>query len=111
MSWTIGVLKNTIIVPKKCAKELVSIEEEFDIQNGESPVDRNRLCFGDDEHADWLENDSAIQILEKHQVKGEVLFGSVEGDNAGSFWGYRFIPGQKTVRLRGKIRWTAADNP
>lgn len=75
------------------------------MSDGESPVDGNELYFGNDEGADWLENGSALEILERHNVKGEVLFGSVEGDNAGTFWGYRFVPGQKTIRLTGRLRW------
>ena len=42
------------------------------------------------EHMDYLWNESIINKLKEMKVKGDITFGSLDGDNAGDNWGYRF---------------------
>lgn len=60
------------------------------------------------EHAcAFLYEPEVIDILVVHNARGEALWGSLDGDNAGTFWGWRFKPG-RCVRLNGSLRWTEA---
>ncbi len=56
---------------------------------------------------DYLDNNPAFtKILCNHKVKGDICFGSLEGDNAGSFWGYRFNGKGQLQKLEGTLVWT-----
>lgn len=118
MSWTVAVTQNTLIVTKKCAKELFKVQgEDGDIWYHPDEVRDEDSCVtvnsDAQEHIDWLANNpKLVEVLKKHKVKGDICFGSVEGDNAGSFWGYRFdgLGGMKT--LTGEVTYTEdADSP
>jgi len=68
-----------------------------------------KLAFNPDhqEHMDYLGNNPKLnKVLQKHKVKGDICFGSLEGDNAGSFWGYRFDGKGGMQELEGKLSWT-----
>lgn len=108
MGWSIAVVRNDVVVKKKCAEELFkaqAYEEELWYEIGD--VSRNgRLSFNGDhmEHMDYLGNNEAmVAILCKHKVKGDICFGSLEGDNTGSYWGYRFDGKGGMKRLKGRV--------
>ena len=64
------------------------------------------LVWGEMEHAcAFLYEPEVIDILVAHDARGEALWGSLDGDNAWTFWGWRFKPG-RCVRLNGALRWT-----
>jgi hypothetical protein len=93
--WSISVTINHAKVSKKCAKELFEAQAyEGEIWYSlEDVVYKGKLQFNSDhnEHMDYLANhDNMLEILKKHKVKGDICFGSLQGDNDGSFWGYRF---------------------
>lgn len=72
---------------------------------------KDKLSFNSDhaEHMDYLANEygqKIIAVLNKHQVRGDICFGSLEGDNAGCFWGYRFDGKGNMKELTGKIVWS-----
>ena len=105
MSWSISEMKNEVKISKACADELFEAQGG---ENGEIWYNRNEvlsngfLTFNIDhmEHMDWLgTNDKLVAILKKHKVRGDICFGSLEGDNQGEFWGYRFdgAGGMKTL--------------
>lgn len=55
------------------------------------------------EWIDFLQYDGVIELLSADpKTNGIITFGSLEGDNAGTFWGYEFVNGECT-KLEGKL--------
>lgn len=109
--WRIHNTVNTVKVSKKCAQELFrSVTRNTGFWNDVSEVtDRDGvLIFNEDhyEHMDFLWLEEIQKVLLKHKVKGDICFASLEGDNAGSFWGYRFDGKGGGVKLDGEIVYT-----
>jgi hypothetical protein len=108
--WSISVCKNDVKVTVACAKELFksqAYEDElwYDLDD---VADKGKLMFNSDhmEHMDYLaSHDKMVKILCKHKVKGDICFGSLDGDNAGSFWGYRFDGKGKVKDLVGSVEF------
>lgn len=110
MSWRIANLVNTVAISKKCAKDLFDASMEFGDEiwlDVDSVIEDGKLSFSSDamEHMDYLWNDHIQAVLLKHKVSGDVCFGSLEGDNAGSFWGYRFDGKGVVINLKGELSW------
>lgn len=115
MSWSIANLDNTVVISDAVALEMVqkfpdlaTIDECDTVdEKMEYLRDGDVLFFSCDhmEHMDWM-SDEVCQFLASHNVEGDITFGSVEGDNAGSFWGYRFDGKGGFVRLSGDVVWT-----
>src|SRR3989344_5627059 len=108
MSWSIAVLENEVKIPKKCAEELWVVGGARLDVSGDG---RLRFSENDAEEMDYLGSDDysqVIEILKKHKVKGDICFGSLEGDNKGDFWGYRFDGEGGMKHLKGKILWEEA---
>jgi hypothetical protein len=113
--WSIACLVNTVAISEEARRELFELQD-FD---GEFWDDKDSvtilqdddievLCFNEDhqEHMDYLgSNDEIVAVLKKHKVKGEVCFGSLEGDNTGEFWGYRFDGKGGMIALTGSIEF------
>lgn len=58
------------------------------------------------EYMDWLrDRDHLVDVLLKYKVKGDICFGSLDGDNKDKFWGYRFDGYGGMCFLRGDIKW------
>jgi len=114
MSWSISKMENTVKVTPKIAKELWKLQEAGTIDElwyGEDEVAyESHLNFNGDhmEHMDYIWRDEVQAILRKNKVKGDICFGSLEGDNAGRFWGYRFDGKGGMVELNGEIKWEVA---
>ncbi len=110
MSWSIGILGNDVRFDKETADALTAIEEDIDLYDIVEHWDDGSygLCFDPDhhEHMDFLWRDEILAILLKGKANGRVLFGSIEGDNAGSFWGHEFDNGAYR-RLTGSLSWCA----
>jgi len=106
--WSIAEMKNAVEVDKKCAKELFKLNP-LDIWRDIDEVTYNgKLYFNPDhhEHMDFLStSDRVIKILKKHKVKGDIWFGSLEGDNSGEFWGYRFDGKGGMKKLTGELKF------
>jgi hypothetical protein len=100
MAWSIGVILNTLVVPEDVQDKLIDLVEpeghNIDICDGKIEFDYDAM-----EHMDFLWDDEVQVLLESANSHGVVVFGSVEGDNAGDFWGYKFH-GDKTIRLSKK---------
>ncbi len=114
MSWSIVNLVNTVEVPSKCVRELFD-KQEYDGQiwySKDSVVCNGKLVFNPDhlEHMDYVNNKNVLGVLKKYKVKGEICFGSLEGDNKGSFWGYSFDGKGNVKKLEGKIQWIESRN-
>ncbi len=94
MGWSIGNIDNTVKITKACAKELLAAASDIwdDLDNVR---EGGCLTFNSDhsEHMDYLHRADVLAVLAKHRVNGDITFGSMEGDNAGCFWGYRFKDG------------------
>ena len=108
MGWSIAELKNTVEISDECAQELFE-KANSGIWYGVEDVKMggDNLYFDPDhqEHMDFLWDGNAQAILKKHKVEGDICFGSLEGDNAGSFWGYRFDGQGNMTELKGNVSW------
>ena len=107
--WSISETVNTVKIPKQCAKELFEAQEDgeeiwYDLKG---VTYEGKLTFNSDhnEHMDFLSQDRFTKILRKHKVKGDICFGSLEGDNAGEFWGYRFDGKGGMKKLTGHLEY------
>lgn len=97
MGWSIGLIDNTVEITPQCAADLWAAVEDGDNPwyEPEYVAEEGRLTFNSDhmEHMDYMWNTAIQKVLLQHQVNGDITFGSMEGDNRGSFWGYRFVNG------------------
>lgn len=106
--WSIGLITNDVVITDACAKALFKAQaypEELWSEVGDVTHD-GRLSFNGDhmEHMDFLgSNDAMVAVLCAHKVSGDICFGSLEGDNAGSFWGYRFDGKGGMTPLAGEV--------
>ncbi len=112
MGWNIAELDNTVVVDDACAKDLFEAQEyEQELwYEVDEVADEGQLMFIEDhmEHMDYLWREHIQAILQKHNVEGTVTFGSLEGDNAGSFWGYQFDGKGGMEKIKGTLSWKAA---
>jgi hypothetical protein len=110
--WSIALIDNTVAIDAKCAEAL------YDQYGGLADWDEDdlaylkeggRLYFNSDhyEHMDYVGHSVVLAVLKEHKVNGDITFGSLEGDNAGRFWGYRFKNGNLT-RLKGTVTFQEA---
>jgi hypothetical protein len=109
MSWSIGLVTNTVKISSKCAKELFKAQKEDGSEIWYSPeevTNKGKVTFNED-HMEWMDwlanNDKLVEILKKYKVEGDICFGSLEGDNDGEFWGYRFDGKGGMVKLKGEV--------
>lgn len=105
MSWSIGLIKNTVVVPKEFEEELLKCSSEYDELFYEEALDQNgKLIFDPDhmEHMDYLWREDILDVLFKAKVNGTIAFASVEGDDSGEWWAHDFVDGVSTSR-GGKI--------
>lgn len=110
--WTIECLVNTVLIPNECNHDLFDEAQDCEGElwdNVDDVTDENgQLCFNSDhmEHMDFIAtHDKIIVILKRYEVEGDICFGSLEGDNAGSFWGYRFDGKGGMKYLKGQLIW------
>lgn len=106
MGWNIAVISNTVEISSQCAKDLWTAVQKRDNPwyAAEGVCCDGKLNFDSDdmEHMDYMWNPKIQKVLLKHKVNGDITFGSLEGDNRGQFWGYRFTDGVLT-KLTGKV--------
>jgi hypothetical protein len=103
--WQIGLISNTVKISKACATELFKkAKNSVGWEEAQEVVESGKLYFNSDhmEHMDYLHNGDVQAVLLKHKVNGDITFGSLDGDNSGCFWGYRFKDGVLTT-LTGKV--------
>lgn len=112
MSWSICEMVNTVHIPNECAHDLFEEAQYYDGElwgNYEDVTDKSGLLrFGLEhmEHMDYLgTHNKVIRILKRYEVEGDICFGSLEGDNVGEFWGYRFDGHGGMKELKGKLVW------
>lgn len=115
MGWSVQLMRNTAEISTEVAETLIQ-KFASDIptiyqEDNPTPDDllyNGKLYFSADhmEHIDWLErHEDILPTLAALMVKGDICFGSLEGDNAGAFWGYRFDGQGSFKRLRGDVVW------
>lgn len=109
MSWTIGLMKNTVKISKACAKDLLKATKDEDVWYNlkEVTTEEGHMSFNPDfmEGMDIVCSDTIQKVLKKHKVSGEICFGSLEGDNEGEFWGYSFDGEGEMSTLKGTVVW------
>lgn len=107
MSWSITLIENTAVVPEDrqegAALVVVASADTFQDYEDSSSTDmraavfyKGKLNFNSDdmEHMDYVTMDDAIcKAMAAAGTTGRILFGSLEGDNTGSFWGVEFASG------------------
>lgn len=111
--WTIGCAVNTVIISNECAHDLFDEAQSYEgeIWNDcDEVIDKKTglLQFNPDhmEYMDYLtDHDKVIKILKRYNAEGDICFGSLEGDNAGQFWGYRFDGQGGMKKIKGKLVW------
>lgn len=104
MGWHISELENTVKISKAAEKAITKwAQETCDIDD---VVYDGKLYFNSDymEHMDFIWQDGFDALAKKFKLDGKICFGSLDGDNSGSFWGYRFVKGEM-VKLTGKLNW------
>ena len=120
MSWSIANLDNSVEISVELAREIVArfpnlgiLEEAYDEpDNPGGLLNGDMLYFSEDhmEHMDWLTHETELlAFLASRGVEGDITFGSLEGDNAGSFWGVRFDGKGNYCHLTGSVAWVAAN--
>ncbi len=108
--WSIAEIDNTVWISPACAKELFKVgrSEGAGWYELEEVTYEGKLTFSPDhmESMDYLGTSQPIcEVLCRHKVHGDITFGSLEGDNAGQFWGYRFDGKGGMAPLEGKLQW------
>lgn len=108
--WRIGLLESSIKVDKKLQTKLFKLNEyEGDLWYDKDYIVNctGHLAFDEDhmEHMDYLWREDVQECLREGKAKGRALFGSLDGDNAGSFWGYEFDGKGGMKKLTGEIVW------
>jgi hypothetical protein len=112
--WSIALIKNEVKITKKIAKEIykkTTHKFEDEVYNDifyslDEVMSDSKLQFNPDhnEGMDYLASEAiVIDLLKKHKVSGDICFGSLEGDNQGEFWGYRFDGKGGMKHLEGKV--------
>jgi len=109
MGWSIANIVNEVKISKQCAKDLFKAQEDgeeiwYEIKE---VTYEGKLTFNSDhgEFMDYISSPHIQEVLLKHKVKGDICFGSLEGDNFGEFWGYRFDGKGRIETLEGKLQW------
>lgn len=127
--WTIANIENNVCLTKSKALKLGanetyaaimdyyedhvwSSDDEmlnclFDSSGKSSPTYYLRFIEDHMEHMDYV-NQILPQLLEL-KVKGDITFGSLEGDNNGCFWGYRFDGKGGMKHLTGSVSFKESD--
>lgn len=111
MGWQIELTVNTVVVPHAAISELIAAQDyEEELWYHEDVLDdEGHLQFNPDhmEHMDYLgNNDKVIAVLKAARVKGDIFFQSLEGDDAGSAWGYRFDGKGGMKLMKGEVVWS-----
>lgn len=112
MSWSVAKITNSVRISEAVALDLIEKFPNIAVIRGvEQPqpsdlLDGDKLFFNYDhsEHMDWLDND-ILATLAAHNVEGDITFGSLEGDNRNTYWGYRFDGKGNFRHLTGKVVW------
>lgn len=110
MSWSIGLLENTVKLSKKGFKALAGTKTmvyDYEHSYASFSVGENRITFSEDdrEYMDWMCHQDVQEVLKEHKASGRALFGSLEGDNDGLFWGYDFDGEGGMKELKGTLVW------
>lgn len=113
--WHINLVENTVKITKKCAQDLMKIEDKQSYSWDESVYEEEAwptedfgkggyLFFDSDayEHMDYVHEPDLQKVLLQHKVNGHIIFNSFDGDNKGQAWGYIFKDGVCT-NVFGKV--------
>lgn len=121
MGWQISNISNDVKLTKKQALELSKNDYYYQIVSGHYSRDRYvddnemleylfikdgkhyKLLFLSDhmEHMDYICD--ILTDLTSLKLKGDITFGSLDGDNRNSYWGYRFDGQGNMKTLTGSI--------
>lgn len=106
MGWNISLIENTVKVSAQAQETLHKLDNGYIFEPDDCGALRGKLEFNSDhmEHMDYLVHEDVRDALVAHGASGRVLFGDLEGDASGSFWGYEFSHG-RCVDLKGKLVW------
>ncbi len=56
---------------------------------------------------DYVHKEHIQEVLKRNKVEGVIKFGSLEGENAGDFWGYEFDGKGGMKELVGEVKWSS----
>lgn len=111
--WSIACLVNTVDnIPNECLHDLFDEGQAYEGElwdDVDCVVDeKGHLLFNPDhmEHMDYIgSHPNVVKILKRYNVAGDICFSSLEGDNAGKSWGYRFDGKGGMKKLDGNHMW------
>lgn len=114
MSWYVADIENTVKIPKTKVKEanasLLNVSDYF--ENIGQAFDKSGRLVLDPDAGEWIDpfDDDLMPVLLQFEPQGKLLFGSLEGDNAGDFWGYEFDGKGGVKELTGRLHWTVDES-
>lgn len=112
MGWHISLIENTVVVPPACAEDLLRLDvfEGWARTVDDLRTEAGHLVFFHDwmEHMDYIGDPEVLGALLRHNARGDICFGSLDGDNAGRFWGYRFTD-EGVTGLNGVVVWNVPE--
>lgn len=88
MSWNIGTFYNDLYFPEDIRDEFVELASS---QGHYVDFWKEKLLFDSDamEHQDFMWTEWFEKFVSKNiDIKGKVIWGCLEGDDAGEMWGY-----------------------
>lgn len=95
MGWHIWTVFNDTHITaddRRRFNELASKNYHELYEQGDGPLEFDPDAM---EHADYLNNGWATELLEEIKLNGTVIF-TGDGEDQGKFWGYRFEDGRRT---------------
>ena len=95
MSWSIGLFHNGLRIPNEETQQLLQdLAEENDHYIDISSTGHILFDYDAAEHMDFMNQSWFEEFAKTHGLSGTVIWGSVEGDDAGTIWGYELINGE-----------------
>lgn len=120
--WKISNIDNNLKLTKEQAQQLADNNNFVDHVLGYIPDEDeifNELFTASGKkfllnfNPDHMEHMDFIAFFEKEikalKAKGDITFGSTEGDNAGDYWGYRFDGKGGMKKLVGQVNFAEVD--
>ncbi len=109
MGWQIGThkAKDPLKVPKAGQKRVSEWLEENGWEASFNKRDELSIQL-ENEHQPFYE-EGFIALLIEGGAKGDFLFGSMDGDDSGSNWGYRYRGDGTWCTLKAELAWREAE--
>jgi hypothetical protein len=108
MAWSISLLENSISFNESGVAAFNAFASENGLEEATENADGlYEVTFEPDhmEHMDFVWKEEFLDTMKIGKANGRALFGSLEGDNSGEFWGYSFEDGKMVKLVGSSIEW------